>query len=329
MRASKNMSMTWALLPLFVAAALPAQANVFISTQPTSNMSCSGGLCAPTAQPANLNTTDLAHMLASSDVTVMSGSDTNRREIVVKSMFGWASSHRLTLDANYAVEIDAPISVHGPGALTVTHHIFPGTLSFGPGGHVAFWDLSSSVVLNGTAYTLVGDLAGLASAIATNSTGHFALAGDVKPATIYSASPVPTTFNGVLEGLGNRILYLRINDTAANQYDGLFATIGPYGGVLDLGLVNAKIQASRARASEPSQAKATARSCGPMRPEWCFTPEVADISAGWLAGTRATSKVIPRRPFAASKTSPPAESPAARMSTAAGRPASARARAAM
>jgi len=242
MRASKNLPMTWALLPLFAAVALPAQANVFISTQPTSNMSCSGGVCAPTAQPANLNTTDLAHMLASSDVTVMSGNDTSRRDIVVKSALGWASSHRLTLDANYAVTIDAPIVVHGPGSLTVTRHRFPGDLTFGPGGHVAFWDLSSSFVLNGVAFTLVGDIGGLTSAIAANSAGNFALAGDVKPTAPYTASPIPTTFTGVLEGLGNRILYLRISDTAANQHDGLFATIGVYGIVRDLGLVNAKVQ---------------------------------------------------------------------------------------
>jgi len=245
MRMLRNLSRprTLLLLAFLPAVALPAQANVFISVQPTSNMSCSGGVCAPTAQPANLNATDLAGMLASSDVTVMSGSDTQRREIVVKASFGWASTHRLTLDAKYAIMIAAPVVVSGPGGLTVTIDDPDGALSAGPNGRIAFWDRSSRLVMNGRPFKLVGDIDNLASEIVAHSgVGNFALAGDVKSTIAYGASPIPTIFNGTLEGLGNRIFFLRINDTAPNQRDGLFATVGSSGKVRNLGLVNAKVQ---------------------------------------------------------------------------------------
>ena len=67
---------------LFVAAtaallaATSAQASVQISADPTQNMNCTGGVCSPTAKNAVLNATDLANMLATVDVKVVTG---NRR----------------------------------------------------------------------------------------------------------------------------------------------------------------------------------------------------------------------------------------------------------
>jgi hypothetical protein len=59
---------------MLVAAATSAQASVEISTDPTQNMNCSGGVCSPTAKKAFLNVTDLAGMLSSGDVKVTSAS---------------------------------------------------------------------------------------------------------------------------------------------------------------------------------------------------------------------------------------------------------------
>ena len=47
-----------------------AYADVVISTQATQNMTCSGGVCAPTAAGAVLNRSDLATPLAAGHVTV-------------------------------------------------------------------------------------------------------------------------------------------------------------------------------------------------------------------------------------------------------------------
>ncbi len=235
----RNPSRLWALAFLLAAVALPAEANVFISSQPTSNMSCSAGTCTPTANPANLNATDLAGMLASGDVTVTTD---NGPYIYVKSSFGWASVHRLTLEARNAITIEAPVVVSGPGGLAIDIVDQYGALSFGPNGRAIFRDLSSSFVMDGYPFLLVGDMDGLVSTMASHPAGHIALARDARSTASYGASPIPTTFSGTFEGLGNRIFYLRIDDTAANQHDGLFATIGVHGAVRDLGLVKAKVQ---------------------------------------------------------------------------------------
>ena len=87
-----------------------------------------------------------------------------------------------------------------------------GVSSFGANGHVNFSSLTSSLAINGATYTLVGNIATLASDIATNPSGDFALASsyDAKGDGTYAASPIATTFSGNFEGLGNTIENLTI-----------------------------------------------------------------------------------------------------------------------
>src|ERR1700722_10279545 len=47
-----------------------AKADVLISSAPTSNMSCSAGVCVPTASDAVLNATDLENLLAAGNIKV-------------------------------------------------------------------------------------------------------------------------------------------------------------------------------------------------------------------------------------------------------------------
>ena len=58
-----------------------ANAAVEISTKPTANMSCSGGVCIPTTPKAVLNVNDLAGMLAGGDTTIKSISQNPEIEI--------------------------------------------------------------------------------------------------------------------------------------------------------------------------------------------------------------------------------------------------------
>ena len=57
-----------AIIGVFLA--WPANATVTISSAATQNMTCSGGVCAPTAADANLNVADLQNLLASGSVEV-------------------------------------------------------------------------------------------------------------------------------------------------------------------------------------------------------------------------------------------------------------------
>ncbi len=161
---------------LFVAAvaallATSAQASVQISSSPTQNMNCADGVCSPTAKKANLNATDLANMLATTDVKVVTGS--GAVTIGILSPLTWASTNRLTLDANESVNIKAPVVVEGTAGLTIITNDggTGGDLIFYGKGNVTFWDLSSSLAINGNSYTLVGDIASLAVDIANNPSG--------------------------------------------------------------------------------------------------------------------------------------------------------------
>lgn len=230
----------------FVSASLgaaPANATLIVSNAATKNVACSAGVCAATAKNAVLNGGDLTGMLASSDVTVRS---TNKaKDIELKVALSWATASRLTLDSYQSIAFDKPLTVAGPGALTLTTDDggSGGALSFLSPGRAIFWDLSSSLVIDGASYTLVGDIATLASDIAADPSDHYALANNYDAGVdgTYSASPVASTFTGTFEGLENEISHLAINDiNDANV--GFFAEIGVTGTVSDLVLNGAGVE---------------------------------------------------------------------------------------
>ena len=91
-------------LPVIAAAlalAAPgAHADVVISTAATQNMTCSAGVCAPTAASAVLNVGDLETMLASGGVVVTTtGLGVQADNIMIAAPFTWSSSNALALDA--------------------------------------------------------------------------------------------------------------------------------------------------------------------------------------------------------------------------------------
>jgi hypothetical protein len=217
-----------------------AQASVEISANPTKNMNCSAGVCAPTDKNAALNATDLANMLASGDVKVVTGS--GAVTITVSSSFSWTSTHRLTLDATYNVSFRAPVEVAGQGAVTIVTNDggSGGDLLFIGKGHLDFWDLSSNLVINDQSFTLVRKLKGLKSAIIANPAGSFALARsyNAKKDRVYGHAPI-SVFDGIIEGLGNTISNVSVNDKHRHSIVGLISN--NYGTIRDLGLADASI----------------------------------------------------------------------------------------
>ncbi len=67
-----------AFVTVLLAASAAAHATVVVSNAATQHMSCSAGICTPTAQNAVLNAGDLQSMLASSDVKIVTGSIARR-----------------------------------------------------------------------------------------------------------------------------------------------------------------------------------------------------------------------------------------------------------
>jgi hypothetical protein len=224
-------------------AATAAHATVTISSAATTNMTCSGGVCAPTATKAVLNVGDLETLLASGNVTVTTtGTGVQASDIDVKATLGWSSSGALSLLANKSIAIDNPVSITGLSGLTIGTGK-SGTFSFGSKGHVTFANLSSKLSIDGVAYTLVGDVKSLA-----DSGNSIALANnyDASVDGTYKSCPISTVFTGTFTGLGNTISNLSISggtEIDGELIEGLFVEIGPKGTVKNIGLVNAAIVA--------------------------------------------------------------------------------------
>jgi hypothetical protein len=246
MRSLTNSLTAW-LIPMVAAmAAAPcAEAAVAISNKPTSNMSCSGGVCTSTAKNAVLNVTDLQGILASSAVKVVAKAKAS--DIKIVAPLSWPSAHRLTLVAYGSIAVQQPVTVTGPGGLTVVTNTggAGGALTFSGKGHVVFWDLSSSLIVNGVSYTLASNIATLAADIAANHNGAYALANnyDASVDGTYATVPIPTVFNGTFEGLGNTISNLAINDST-DALVGLFFLLGQGSAARDVNVLNATITAS-------------------------------------------------------------------------------------
>ncbi|HEX3431323.1 MAG TPA: GLUG motif-containing protein [Rhizomicrobium sp.] len=224
-----------------------ANAAVTISSAATANMSCSKGVCAPTAVNAVLNAGDLESFLASGSVTVTTtGSGVQAIDVQIVAPVTWKSPNALSLAAYHSINVDQAVSVTGLGSLSVTINDGGkgGIFVFGSKGRVAFSFLSSQLTIDGAPYTLVNTVKDLANAVAAHPGGDYALANDYSAGKdgTYNSSPVSTTFTGRLNGLGNIISYLSVND--ANQSDdvGLFREIkNPgYVGSLRLSHVNMK-----------------------------------------------------------------------------------------
>jgi hypothetical protein len=228
-----------------------AQAAVNISSAATKNMNCSAGVCSPTAKKAVLNVNDLASMLASGDVTVKTGAGAIVIEITAP--FSWTSTSRLTLDSNTSVSVKAPVTVAGQGGVTIVTNdggsggdlLFfpPGQF---PGGTLDFWDPRSSLIVNGKSYVLVKDVATLASDVAANPSGSYAMAKHYKAGS-YSQSPIATTLLGALEGLGHSVnkLHVSVAGGAKGQpCTGFLASLAAGGTVRDIRITHATVTSS-------------------------------------------------------------------------------------
>ena len=163
--------------------------------------------------------------------------------IVIDSPMSWSSGADLKLQAYHSILVDTAIHVTGMGGVNLDANTSntDGHLLF-QGGRLTFANLNSALTINGFSYTLVNNVATLASDIANDETGNFALAGNYNAAGdgTYAHAPIGGTFQGAFEGLGNTISNLSIN--ARNDADvGLFRNIGFNALVENLHLTNVNV----------------------------------------------------------------------------------------
>jgi hypothetical protein len=225
-----------------------AQAALVIGNAPTTNVTCTAGVCTATAKQAVLNAAQLQSMLASMDVEVSGGSEA--KDVFLSAPLSWTSNSRLTIDAPHSIVFHTGVTISGTGALTLTFNESgtTGTLSFVKDASVVFWDLSSSLVINGAAYTLIRDIGTLAADIASNPAGNYALATDydASVAGTYAHPPIPTTFGGAFEGLGNNIANLTMHGSSTDD-TALFSALGPTGTIENLSILHVLVRAKSNR----------------------------------------------------------------------------------
>ncbi|HWA91554.1 MAG TPA: hypothetical protein VG889_16065 [Rhizomicrobium sp.] len=217
-----------------------AQADLVISTAPTSNVHCRpDGTCKAKAADAVLNVDQLQSLLASGDVKVK----TKSSGIAIAAPLTWTSSNKLALDTQGNLSVDAPVVVEGRGKLTIRDR----ELLFSSAGRIDFWDTQSRLFIvnlmynsgNGH-YTLVRDLPSLAAGVAAHPLfGLFALTADYDagPDGTYPGAVVPTTLTGGgFEGLNHTISNLSAGG-------GLFASTIQNSSLRDIHLANVNIAA--------------------------------------------------------------------------------------
>ena len=214
-----------------------AHAALTISDKATENVTCSAGVCTATAKKALLNVTDLANLIASSPVTIQSGSQA--QDIVFEAPFSWTSSNGLTLDADRSIRIDRSVSDSGPAKLAIrTKH---GDLAFGKKGNVTFLSTANPLLINGTKYRLVSTLPELISAVAANPVGAYGLSKtyDASPDGTYTSAPV-LEFGGKFEGLGNILSNVTIQ-AGSNRSVGIFGTADAGAIIENIRLINVNV----------------------------------------------------------------------------------------
>lgn len=231
---------------LMAASALTgANAAMVVSGEPTQNVSCAAGTCTATAADAVLNVKQLNRALAHGDTALVSGDQA--QDIVFNVPVHWTSSHTLGVSAWRGIAINRPMQVLGDGGLSigVSSGGSTGNLKFSWNGYITFLNTSSALTIDGNAFTLVNDIASLASAANASPSGFFALAKsyDAQGDGVYTSSPVPITLLGGFEGLGNKIDGLQMNASGVGATVGLFNVVGPSSVVDNVRLTHVKFSA--------------------------------------------------------------------------------------
>jgi hypothetical protein len=222
------------------------QAAITISKHQSENMNCTNNVCSPTATNAILSVAAIDNLLAFGSVTITTtGAGVQANDIAVTAPFKWSASTSLTLDAYQSITISNAITDKGTGAVSFITNDggSGGTLSFSAPGSISLANLSDTLTINGTAYTLVKSIKVLAADIALNPSGSYALAESFEASGegTFKGSAIPTTFTGTFQGLGNTIYDLAVYGIGTNQHTGLFGWVGSAGTIENLNLVRVSV----------------------------------------------------------------------------------------
>ena len=167
-----------------------------------------------------------------------------RRRHLHRAQPDWSTGSTLTLNAFHDIYIDAPITVAGPGVVSLTGNaaelrLRPHRLQRQPRLHRRGQHRHAGQPHHQRPTLRAGEQRGPAGERhLANPTSSYALANsyDATSDGTYAAAAIPTTFTGTFEGLGNTISNLTISSSTApaDEGIGLFASVT--GNISDLAL---------------------------------------------------------------------------------------------
>lgn len=270
-----------------------ARAEVTLSKDATQDMSCSGGVCAPTNDRAVLNAGDLETMLAAGNVTVVTiNSGVQARNIRVATALSWTAATSLTLDAFRSITVTGAVTDEGAGGVSIITNDggSGGSLSFLRKGSITFPNPKDSLSINGTSYKLVTDIRSLARAAVANPGGAFALADnyDAKRHHLFRTVPLPVVFTGAFNGLGHSISGPEIGDSA-DEYVGFIWSLESPGTISGFGLKNVVIESPDAQGTGGLVGYMQG---GTVSNSWVSGSVQGGGSAGGIVGTNSFSGTI-------------------------------------
>ncbi|MFT3939335.1 filamentous hemagglutinin N-terminal domain-containing protein [Rhodopseudomonas sp.] len=227
--------------------------NIIISTGATTNTS---GFT-PSGNDSVINAATLMAALGSANVTLSTGgagsAGAQAGDITVAAPLTWSANTTLTLDANHAIAINAPITVTGAGGVALNYDTSsPTNLSFAQGATIDYGSTNhgGTLSINGQSYSLLYNMADVAG-VNGNLSGRYALASNLDASgNTYTTGVIaggdpsagfPSPFSGTFEGLGHTISNL----TIAAGNNNLVGLIGySTGAVRDIGLSGAAVTGS-------------------------------------------------------------------------------------
>jgi hypothetical protein len=247
-----------------------------------------------------MNAKSLMNMLRKADVALVAGNTANN--LVIDAPVHWASAHTLSLSAGRDITINRPVQVTGEGGLIMQGGA-GGFLNFGWNGNVNFMSLSSHLSIAGHDYTLVSSLPSLVAAANGAPDGYFALANPYNAAAdgLYTSSPMTVTLLGAIEGLGNKIDGLQMNNQGVGDVTGLINVVGLSGLVDNVQLTHVSYRAGNMQGVIANVGGIAGSNLGTIRNAvvqgsvqgWNATLAggIAGANAGNIVGSRTTGAV--------------------------------------
>lgn len=210
-----------------------------------------GGAFAPAGANTSANVSEAVLEAALATGNVILAADT----VTISSEVNWGSNSKLTLgnSTGSTVAINADLAATGTSAgLVIAASEANYSIQTRTGANVVLSGANSTLSIGGGAYTLLRSQAEINAVSSTNAHWWYAIANPITLSSSYTAAPWNFTFTGRLDGLGNTVSNLTINNSTSHNSTTGAGFINNLGGatVRNIGFTNINISSSTSGISQ-------------------------------------------------------------------------------